>query len=221
MGTDRESIDISTHDPRDVVVDVDGRGQVDVRVREPPTTVPPEPPPPPSPADPEVSVFQNVEKAWSSPAPGIRHLSITAHRQKVDIVEVDLASGLYDVRATRPDERGMTTSQFADHIGAVVTVNGDLFESGFRPIGLAAGDGVYWEGTADGPHWLFLACDANNSCVVDRQGAATALDPAWTDVIGGQGAALVVDGAPQIRGDHPHGVERHPRTAVGVTEDGS
>jgi hypothetical protein len=183
------------------------------------TTAPPPPPPPP--VDPAVSMFTNVQKTWSEPAPGMRHLSIVADGQRVEIAEIDLASGLYDVRTTRPEERGQTVSQFAANVGATVAVNADFFEFGsFQPYGLAVGDGVHWPGTADNPDWLFFACNGANSCIADRQAANTPLDPSWTDVVGGAGAALVVDGQPQIRGDHPHAVDRHPRTAIGISDRG-
>ncbi len=175
----------------------------------------------PPPVDPALSPLSNVEKVWSEPAPGVRHLSVTATGQKLDIVEIDTAGGNYDVRATRPHERGQTVSQFAASVNAVVASNADFFEFGsYQPSGIAVGDGEVWPNTSDRAEWLFFACDGNQNCIIDEPNQNTGLNPEWTDVVGGAGAPLVLNGQAQVRGDPVHAGERHPRTAVGVTEDG-
>lgn len=199
-------------------------------VTAPPTTAPPTTetpvtttttPPPPPPADPALSAFRDVDKKWSEPMPGVRLLEFTAAGpHHVYVVEIDLSRPEFQLRTTRPDERGQTVSAFAQNAGALVAINGDFFEYGsYQPWGLAAGEGQHWAGTADNPSWLFLACDALKHCTIDQDGRAAPLDPRWTSVVGGAGAPLLVDGAAIARGDPPHAIERHPRSAVGLTED--
>jgi hypothetical protein len=182
---------------------------------------PPLPPPPPPPADPALSAFREIHKNWSEPMPGVRYLEFTAAGpHHVHVVEIDLSRPEFQLRTTRPDERGQTVSNFAQNIGALVAINGDFFEYGsYQPWGLAAGQGQHWAGTADEPSWLFLACDALKHCTIDQDGRAAGMDPNWTSVVGGAGAPLLVNGAAVARGDPPHAIERHPRSAVGLTDD--
>ncbi|MFZ5481521.1 MAG: phosphodiester glycosidase family protein [Myxococcota bacterium] len=134
----------------------------------------------------------------------------------------DLGSSDVEVRATRPSEKGRTTSSWASLVGATVAVNGDFF-TGTTPRGLAIGAGEAW-GTRDLSDHTFVACDANDTCVIDGMGNLAATDPSWEDAVGGNGQALIHDGV-NLRtadqdaacGDYCTG--DHPRTAVGLSED--
>ncbi|MFU8805421.1 MAG: phosphodiester glycosidase family protein, partial [Bradymonadaceae bacterium] len=162
-----------------------------------------------------------AQDVWTDPAPGVRHLVRTApgpirfHAAVIDLNRSDLY-----VRATRPDERGRTPSNFANHVGAVVAVNGDWFGSGFHPTGLAVGQGRHWEGTADNG-WAFIACTVERNCHYGNHPVNEALNPRWYDVVGGNGWRLVVDGqVPTYPGDAFY-TAREPRTAVGSSADGN
>lgn len=193
--------------------------RAEVTVPPPPAPPPPAPPPP---VDPALAMFGDVTKTWSEPAPGVRYLFFTApgpHR--VHVVEVDLTREEYALRTTRPEERGQTTSRFAQSTDAVVAINADFFSYGsYQPSGLTVTEGQHWPGTADRPEWRFLACDAEKRCEMDPENHLAEPRPEWHTVVGGAGASLIVDGQSIARGDPPHAVERHPRSAVGLTADG-
>lgn len=192
------------------------------------TTPPTEPTAPPAPVErapleanfPSLSGIRDV--SLTRPHPGIQYLRLTADGpQQLHVVEIDLARSDLRVRTTKVDERNQTVSQFAAQTGALVAINGDWFsyETHF-PRGLAIGEGEQWPGVQDLADWLFLACDAANRCTIDQEGGPTAVDPSWKNVVGGNGVPLVVDGQPRINEDRFYSVDRHPRSAVGLTRDG-
>lgn len=76
---------------------------------------------------------------WTSPHPGIRHLHRVRPGVDLHVVLVDLASPEISVVATRPDDRFITTSEFARRYEAVVAVNANFWGQG--SCGLAAGAG--------------------------------------------------------------------------------
>lgn len=163
----------------------------------------------------------SAQDQWSEPTPGVSYLLRTApgplrmHAAVVDLTRDDLY-----VRATRPEQRGATTSSFAQQVGAVVAINGDWFGGGFQPAGLAVGQGVHWEGTAD-EGWAFIACTVERDCVYDDHPVNQELYWRWYDVVGGNGWRLVIDG--QIPAYPPDAfyTDRHPRSAVGTSVDGT
>jgi exopolysaccharide biosynthesis protein len=120
---------------------------------------------------------------------------------------------------THSNERNQTTSSFAASTGALVAINGDWFEYGsYQPNGLAIADGEVW--SQDRAEWLFLACDVANNCLIDGVNTLATIDPAWKSAIGGNGAALVVNGQAQLSNEAFYATDRHPRSAVGLTGDG-
>ena len=161
-----------------------------------------------------------AQDVWSDPAEGVSYLQRTAPGPlKMHAAVVDLSRDDLYVRATRPEERGQTTSAFSQNVGAVVAINGDWFESGFQPVGLAVGQGVHWEGTAD-QGWAFVACNVEKECHYGNHTVDEELHWRWHDVVGGNGWRLLVDGEiPNYPGDSFY-TDRHPRSAVGTSQDG-
>ncbi len=162
-----------------------------------------------------------AQDTWSTPAEGVSYLVRTApgplrmHAAVVDLTRDDLY-----IRATRPEERGRTVTSFAQHTGAVVAINGDWFGSGFQPVGLAVGQGAHWEGTAD-EGWAFIACNVERECHYGNHTQNEELHWRWHDVVGGNGWRLVVDGQIPTYPPEAFYTDRHPRSAVGTSEDGN
>jgi uncharacterized protein (TIGR03382 family) len=157
---------------------------------------------------------------WSEPAPGVSLLLRTADGPlRMHATVVDLSHDDLYIRATRPEQRGQTVSAFAQQVGAVVAINGDWFASGYQPQGLAVGQGVHWEGTADAG-WSLIGCTVERDCVYDDHTVDSQLHWRWYDVVGGNGWRLVVDG--QIPAYPPDAFysTREPRSAVGTSADG-
>ena len=88
---------------------------------------------------------------WDSAQPGGRHLTRTTRDPwHVEALVVDPCASGIELRTTKSVERGRTASSFGQSVGALAAVNGDFFEAGFTPSGLAVGGGLRWSDTADG-----------------------------------------------------------------------
>jgi hypothetical protein len=159
---------------------------------------------------------------WVTVAPGIEHLHrTTGDPQDYHVVLVDLSRPEIWLRATAPGENGQRTSEFALSVGATVAINGDLWDadnwSAYEPLGLAVGNGWKWRDDTD--VWSFFACDPTKQCWFDPWGSFVESNPRWYNAVGGMQDLLVIDGVPQSYSSAFHN-ERHPRTAIGLTEDG-
>jgi len=162
---------------------------------------------------------------WTQAAPGIRYLHrSTSEPKEIHALVVDLTWSGLRVRATKPDEKGLTPGAFAQRVGAVAAVNGDFFDGTLKPIGLAVGDGIAWSGSADTDSWSFLACGRTAVCEIDMSGKTIAKKAEWTEVVGGN---LVILNQGKLRTtaeDQQCGsfcTTAHPRTAAGLSADGN
>jgi hypothetical protein len=148
-------------------------------------------------------------------------------------VVADLSSQEVEARATRSEDRGLTTSQWAARSGVHVAVNGNPFRPAalpllFVPRGLAIGGGAPWDDSNDGEREAFIAFDrARNRNGVHLSPpedvvARDALSPDWTSAVGGW-PMLLRAGVVQVfdcSDAETAPCERAPRTAVGASADG-
>lgn len=161
-----------------------------------------------------------ADDVWTSPHPGIDYLYRTAAGpQVIHAVVVDVSRPEIWLRATRDGERGQTTTGFAQSVGAAVAVNGDWFLDGYQPRGLAIGAGEPWAGTVDLVDHCFFACTLEKRCTFDTWGTVAWTDPEWRNAVGANGDPLVEGGQALLRADSFYDSDRHPRTAVGMSED--
>lgn len=161
-----------------------------------------------------------ADDVWTNIHPGIDHLHRTAPGpQVVHAVVIDVSRPEIWLRATRDGERGQTTTGFAQSVGAAVTVNGDWFLDGFQPRGLAIGGGEPWGGTTDLVDHCFFACTLEKECAFDTWGTVAWTDPEWRNAVGANGDPLVEGGQALLRADSFYDSDRHPRTAVGMSQD--
>ncbi len=164
---------------------------------------------------------------WTTPFTGVRRLVRTEtspNNLKVHVLEIDLdAPGVY-LGSTKSAERQRTPSSYAKLVGAKAAVNGDFFNyTGYATSGLAAGGGVAWADTADNSTHGVLAFnqDAGASRVELYTPSSVTPFASWM-----KGA---VSGHPRVlgAGTVPTSftawgslcTSRHPRTAVGYSQD--
>ena len=172
------------------------------------------------------------EVCFYSIAPGVDwcadSLSPVDSSQSIDVhwAIVDLTEPTLYLRVTREDEGSRTTSDMASLLGSSVTINGDWADTvESRPLGLSVGGGVHWTGTRDWDSstsppgdWSFLACTAAKQC---RMNAESTLEEwVWNEinVVGGNGARLVVDGVLRVPA---YDLDVRPRSAVCLDATGT
>ncbi len=159
---------------------------------------------------------------WTSPYRGVRVLDrTTADPQRIHAAVVDLCAPGTSVHVTRPADRGLTTSRFAERNGAQVAVNGGFFVfDGFATLGLTIGDGIRWPDGNDDAGFGFAAFGADNRASISAP-AEVVREASWwmREVVPGK--PLLVEGGRVVREPcASHFCERHPRTAVGLDAAG-
>jgi hypothetical protein len=164
-----------------------------------------------------VATDAEAQDRWSAPHAGVQLLTRRAPGPlRIRAVLADLCTPGLRVRATRPDERGQTLTSFAERTRATVAINGDFYATGFRPVGLAMGDGRHWPGTRDDGRWGLVAFGEGRAEV-----PAYPADPPFEwihEAIGGV-PQLVLDGTPVSHYGSAFCAQRHPRSAIGLSED--
>ncbi len=161
-----------------------------------------------------------AEDAWSEPAPGLRLLRRTTDEPwRIFAVEADLCAPGVSLRATAEDEKRRTTSSFAELVGAAAAVNGDFFSwSTYDPGGLAVGDGAFWH--ADNTWEAGVEFGQDHALIADPEEVLSEEDaPAWVSEVVSGYPVLVEEGAALTSFSRSDCSDRHPRTAVGLSED--
>ncbi len=145
--------------------------------------------------------------------------------KRVHVLKIDLTNPKVSLRASKPDERGITPTDFAKRTGAVAAINGDFFtpSQSFRATGPAVGQGVAWQNSYNRSDWSYLACTNSKSCIIDPQRSTTPPAASYSTVVGGS-PVLVEPGfgwylKPGDNGCAPSCSEPAPRTAVGLSAD--
>ena len=93
-----------------------------------------------------------VRQSSTTPHPGITEELWTdsAIPATIHLIKVDLTSSEIAVYATKEQDKGITTTDYAQRVGAQVAINGDAFTlSTYTPRGLAIGGQAPWSNTAD------------------------------------------------------------------------
>jgi hypothetical protein len=154
---------------------------------------------------------------WTTPHPGVKHLARTTGRPwRINALVVDLCAAGVSLRATAEADRWRTVGSFADRVNAEAAVNGDFFSyETHLPTGLAISGGDVWHADMAGSGEILFGDDR---AFLNAPGAV-ADPPVWArEAVSGR--PLLVDGGAPLeafnRGDC---VDRHPRTAIGLSED--
>jgi MYXO-CTERM domain-containing protein len=162
-----------------------------------------------------------AQDTWTEPHPGMRLLRrTTATPWRIFAVEADLCHPGVSLRATKSEERQRTTSSFGQLVGAEAAVNGDFFSfTNYSTTGLAIGDGAQWPGTGDAGFTGFVAFGRGRA-ELTLPGSVLGDPPPWMrEVVSGR-PWLVDAGVSHAQDDGDFCTTRHPRTAVGISEDG-
>ncbi|MCA9673227.1 MAG: phosphodiester glycosidase family protein [Myxococcales bacterium] len=157
--------------------------------------------------------------SWSTPHPGVARLHRTSSTQNINALVVDLCHAGVSLRATKHGERGRTPSSFGSLTGAHAVVNGDFFASGYSTDGLAVGDGAVWPGSGDHGYVTPLAI-GDHRIELPHHNNITA-HAAWMRQVVSGHPTLLDDGNHVGNPGDPLCINRHPRTAVGISEDHS
>jgi len=133
---------------------------------------------------------------------------------------VDLCDARVSLRVTSPAEGPARVSQWARRVGAFAAVNGDYFDPrSLAPLGVTRGGGASWPVRAREHRDALLGVDARGGvAVLDAVDDITAVPDTFREVLPLRERVLrggVVQESAAITGHDA----RHPRTALGLSED--
>ena len=141
----------------------------------------------------------------------------------VHVVKADLGCKQLQLISTEESNGCMSTSDFSNKTKAVVAINGDYFSKN-RPAGLNITRGVHWKSSSDKKDRSFISCTSDNRCTIDPRDHLATPQPEWALAVGGWQTYIkdrftCADSANQgcLK---KNGAVNHPRTAVGLDENG-
>ena len=154
---------------------------------------------------------------WEEPYPGVEFLKQSLEGPvQAWAARVDLCAAGVEIRATSEEEFRQTTSSFGRSIGAQVAINGGFYEPDFSPTGFAMGDGEVWSEDIEGHG--FIGFGSEGASIWAPRMRVEEVPGGLSEAVGGYDS-VVVDG--EIPDFHQRFCEhRHPRTAVGLSQDG-
>lgn len=168
-----------------------------------------------------VALPAHAADTWTTPFVGVRQLHRVTSNQDIHAVEIRLDAAGISLRSTASGQRQRRPSSFAQLVGAQIAVNGDFFSyTDYSTSGLAAGNGAAWSGTADNSSNGVLAFGDGRVELKPASNVVT-FDASWMKGAVSGHPGLVKNGVVQtFSASNSLCVNRHPRTAAGLSEDG-
>ncbi len=161
---------------------------------------------------------------WTSLAPGVEYQRFNENAIDVHVTRVDLTNPEVMVVASREEEKGLTVSDYAKKAKALVAINADYFDQNLNPSGLALGPCGVWEGTKDTENRGVVAVGSGRAAVYPQK-EVLAEPEQWMQTAVSGWPMLVKNCTPltatELPGSDSFTRSPHPRTAVGVSEDGA
>lgn len=161
---------------------------------------------------------------WNALAPGVEYQRFNKEAIDVHVTRVDLTNPEVVVVATRESERGLTVSDYAKRTKALVAINADYFDKQMKPVGLALGPCGVWEGTRDTEREGVVAIGEGRGAIYPPK-EVLAEPEEWMNAAVSGWPMLVKNctalTSTELPGSDGFTRSPHPRTAVGVSEDGT
>lgn len=156
---------------------------------------------------------------WLPVSDGVHFQHIRRDGLDAYVARVDLRSPAIRVIATGEKERGLTVSEFAKKTNALVAVNADYFDEQLNPIGLAMGScAVWWKGAKVGRKQGLVGVGRRRAEIQQN----TMVTASWMTgaVSGWPMLNRDCDPLENLPGSDHFTRAPHPRTAVGLSQDG-
>lgn len=161
---------------------------------------------------------------WTEVVKGVEYRRFNAEGMDVHVTRVDLTNPDLRVVVSRPDERGTTVSAFAKKNKAIAAINADYFTKEMQPVGLAIGPCGVWEGTRDTEREGVVAVGLGRAAIYPQK-EVLAEPEEWMQAAVSGWPMLVKNctalTSTELPGSDGFTRSPHPRTAVGVSEDGA
>jgi hypothetical protein len=168
-----------------------------------------------------LSVSALAADTWTQPYVGVQRLHRTTSTPwNIHVLVVDLTAPGVSLVSTTSAQRKKTPSAWGALVGAQAAVNGDFFSyTDYSTTGLAVGAGQQWPNTADGTSQGTFAFGPGR-VELSVPSAVVPFDATWMQGVVSGKPQVLKDGV--VYQDPPNSsfcTTRHPRTAVGLSQD--
>lgn len=164
-----------------------------------------------------------ADNDWKAVAAGVSYREYTSDHTDIYVTRVDLTNDAIEVISTPAAYRGTTVRDFAQKTKAIAAINGDYFDTHFNPRGLMISPCDQWTGAKDNPLHESVIAVAKDHATIEPQATFAAANDVTTAIAGWP---LLVKSctalsAKELPGSDVFTRSPQPRTAVGVTKDGT
>jgi exopolysaccharide biosynthesis protein len=158
---------------------------------------------------------------WRSVAPGVDYQEYRADNYDIYVTRINISSDQIRIVVSNESEKGLKVSDYAKKVSAVAAVNGDYFDDHFNPVGFTIGPCGPWSNTKDLKREIVLQI-ANQHGVLRRRTDLTdepvdAAISGWPFIV----AECHALGPKELPGSNAFTRSPHPRTALGISKDGT
>lgn len=161
---------------------------------------------------------------WKNVAPGVDYQEFRADNHDIYVTRVAVASDQIRIVVSSEADKGLKVSDYAREVSAIAAVNGDYFDDRFNPVGFTVGLCGPWTAVKDMSREIVLQI-ANQHAVLRRR---TDVDPSAMSPVDAAVSGwpiIVADckplGPKELPGRDAFTRAPHPRTAVGISSDGT
>lgn len=160
---------------------------------------------------------------WTPVAEGVDYQRYQTEGIDVHVARVDLTHPELRIVSTRESERGLRVSDYAVKTKALVAINADYFTKEMQPIGLTIGPCGVWKEAKDTEREGVVAVGEGRVEIYAQKDVLAEPEEWMTTAVSGW--PLIVRNcepltAAQLPGSDAFTRAPHPRTAVGISEDG-
>lgn len=162
-------------------------------------------------------------ETWSEPYPGVRYLEAKCKEgpNRIHALFIDLDHPAPAFTVNRPEDRGMEASEFAEAYDVDIAVNGGFYDvANHDPIGLTMGEGALWEDSRDYEKYGYVAFGEGNRVEISTPAEVLDKPKPWMEHIVSGTPLLVEDGEIAVEHGGNNLARKHPRTAIGLDEEG-
>ena len=171
-----------------------------------------------------VLVASAARADWRSVAPGVDYQEYRGDTYDVHVTRINVSSDQIRIVVTSETEKGLKVSDYAKKVNAIAAVNGDYFDDHFNPVGYTIGPCGPWANMKDLKREIVLQI-ANQHGFLRRRTelADTPTDPVdaaisgWPTIV----AECRALGSKELPGSDAFTRSPHPRTALGISKDGT
>lgn len=171
-----------------------------------------------------VLVASAARADWRSVAPGVDYQEFRAEKYDIHVTRINIDNDQIRIVVSNEADKGLKVSDYAKKVSAIAAINGDYFDDHFNPVGFTIGPCGPWTNTKDMKREIVLQI-ANQRGML-RKRAELDDDPpdpvdaaisGWPFIVAGCKAL----GPTELPGSDAFTRSPHPRTALGVSSDGT